>query len=298
IIPSASYGINTIAANLDLKQGDQILVMEDQFPSNYYPWYEKAKDCGASLKVVKRPENNDWTTAIINSLDEKVRLAALANVHWTDGTLIDLTKISVVCKQHDILLSADLTQSLGAMPFSVKEADVDFAVAAGYKWLLGPYSLGYMYVKKSHQQMRPLENNWINRAKSDEFSLLVEYTDEFQAGAKRFDVGERSNFFLTPIAAAGLTQILDWGVDTISAYSGDLTSYLATELSGSDIKIADAQFRCPHIIGLYTERVIESVDVLKQANIFVSIRGKSIRVSPHLYNDRADIDRLLEILKQ
>ena len=297
IIPSASYGINTIASNLNLNQSDSILVLEDQFPSNYYPWYERAKIFGAKIKVVKRPQNYDWASAIIAALDENVKLAALANVHWTDGTLINLEKIAKRCKELNILLSLDLTQSVGVKPFSVKNIDPDFIVAAAYKWMFGPYSMAYMYVKKNHHNMKPLEDNWINRAKSDEFSLLIEYTDEFQEGAKRFDVGERSNFLLTPLAIEGLKQILNWGTDKIYTHCGILTDYLVEQLDGSTVKIADKEFRSKHMIGLNSDKILNLIDVIREKNIYISIRGKSIRVSPHLYNEKADMDKLVQLLK-
>jgi selenocysteine lyase/cysteine desulfurase len=94
-------------------------------------------------------------------------------------------------------LVLDLTQSLGVMAFDATAVQPDFAVAAGYKWLSGPYTLGYLYVAPQHQSGEPLEENWINRERSEDFSQLINYRDGYQPGARRFDMGERSNHQLS-----------------------------------------------------------------------------------------------------
>ena len=175
-------------------------MLDEQFPSNYYPWERRVEETGASLKVVAWPENQDWTAAVLNSLTAEVAIAALPNVHWTSGGRLDLVRIGEACRKQGTALALDLTQSLGALPFSAKEVQPDFAVAASYKWLLGPYSVGLLYVAPKWHSGIPLEENWIPRANSEDFSSLILYTKEYAAGARRFDMGERSNFALLPAA--------------------------------------------------------------------------------------------------
>src|ERR1039457_873103 len=177
IVPSASYGIATAARNLPIKKGQRILVLAEQFPSNYYSWQRLAEDTGASLKVVPWPDdNNDWTAATLNSLTADVAIAALPHVHWTSGGRLDLVRIGAACRKIGAALVLDLTQSLGALPFSVGDVRPDFAVAASYKWLLGPYSVGLLYVAPKWQNGRPLEENWIQRANASDLSSLLLYT--------------------------------------------------------------------------------------------------------------------------
>src|SRR6202521_3226800 len=144
IVPSASYGIATAARNLPVKKGQSILVLEEQFPSNYYPWQRRAEETGASLKIVAWPVDNDWTAAVLDSLTSDVAIAALPNVQWTSGGRLDLVRIGAACRKLGTALVLDLAQSLGALPFSVGDVRPDFAVAASYKWLLGPYSVGLL----------------------------------------------------------------------------------------------------------------------------------------------------------
>src|ERR1019366_8955068 len=227
IISSAGYGIQTAARNLSPKKGQSILVLAEQFPSNYYPWQRVAEENSASLKVVPWPDDNDWTAAVMNSLTADVAVAALPHVQWTSGGRLDLVRIGEACRKLGAALVLDLTQSLGALPFSVRDVQPDFAVAASYKWLLGPYSVGLLYVAPKWQDGIPLEENWIQRANARDFASLILYTEDYDAGARRFDMGERSNFALLPAAVRAMKQLLEWEVAQISESAGALNRQLA-----------------------------------------------------------------------
>jgi selenocysteine lyase/cysteine desulfurase len=125
-------------------------------------------------------------------------------VQWTTGGWLDLGQISSVCRQHGTALVLDLTQSLGVFPFDAESVQPDFAVAATYKWLLGPYSYGVLYVAPQWHGGKPLEENWIQRANARDFARLIQYTDQYERGARRFDMGERANFALVPAVARAL----------------------------------------------------------------------------------------------
>ena len=146
-----------------------------------------------------------------------VAVAAVPNVHWTNGALVDLPLVAEAVHGVGAHLVIDASQSLGAMPLDIQALRPDAVVSVGYKWLLGPYSLGYMYVDPSLHDGEPLEENWIARAGSDDFGALIDFTEEYRPGAERFDVGERTNFQLTPMAIAAVQQLLDWGVARIAA---------------------------------------------------------------------------------
>jgi len=125
-------------------------------------------------------------------------------VHWTDGTRFDLVAIGRAARRVGAAFVVDGTQSVGALPFDVREIQPDALVCAGYKWLLGPYAMGAAYFGPRYDAGDPIEENWITRRGSDDFQRLVAYQDEYAPGAIRYDVGERSNFILLPmfIAAA------------------------------------------------------------------------------------------------
>lgn len=299
IVPSASYGIAVAAANLPVQKGDRIVLLEDQFPSNVYSWLELGKAKGAEVVTIARPQDHDWTRALLRGLDDRTAVVAIPHVHWTDGTRVDLERISAACRGAHAALVLDATQSLGALPFSVQEVRPDFLVAAGYKWLLGPYGLAFMYVSEHYQNARPIEHNWIARKNSEDFAGLVNYRDEFQGGAIRFDVGERSNFTLLPMAITALKQIHQWTVPGIAETLAALTGELARGARQLRLRVAPEPSQSPHLIGLgFPNQIPDNLlQKLAENRIYVSVRGSSMRVSPHLYNTIEDVQRLLDVLE-
>jgi selenocysteine lyase/cysteine desulfurase len=304
IVPSASYGIATAARNLPLKRGQSVLVLAEQFPSNYYSWQRLAADNGASLKVVPWPSDNnkdhDWTAAVLNCLSADVAIAALPHVHWTSGGRLDLARIGEACRKLGAALVLDLTQSLGALPFSVGDVQPDFAVAASYKWLLGPYSVGLLYVAPKWHGGRPLEENWIQRANASDFSSLILYTEDYDNGARRFDMGERSNFALLPAAVRAMKQLLEWKVAEISETAGALNRQLASAAAEIGFSAPAEPWRAPHYLALRSKEAIpkELPEVLAREKVFVSVRGSSIRMAPNVYNTSEDCDRLIGCLRR
>jgi len=299
IIPAVSYGVSVAVLNVKVAENHAVVVLEDQFPSNVYPWRELAREKGAKLKTVARPQDDDWTAALMDNIDENTAVVAVANCHWTDGSIIDLVKLGQRCKETKAALVIDATQSLGALPFSVSEVQPDFVIAASYKWLLGPYSLGYMYVKPDYHAGVPLEHNWINRKHSEDFAGLVNYRDDFQTGARRFDVGERSNFALMPMAFTALKQICDWQVPEIASTLSTLTAEIAQRAIALGLNVAPTHLRAGHMLGIrFPEGVpADLIEQLSRNQIYVSVRGNSIRISPHVYNTEHDIEKLFKTLQ-
>jgi selenocysteine lyase/cysteine desulfurase len=160
IQPSTSYGAAIAAATLELPRGARIVVLQEQFPSNVYPWREAARRGGAVLETVPRPADDDWTPAVLERLVAGTALVALPHVHWTDGAMLDLVTIGKRAREIGAALFIDATQSLGVLPLDVREVQPDYLVAATYKWLLGPYGMGFLYVAPHRQSGRPIEEHW------------------------------------------------------------------------------------------------------------------------------------------
>jgi selenocysteine lyase/cysteine desulfurase len=299
LVPAASYGLAIAAANIPVPAGRRILVLAEQFPSNVYAWRALATERGAEVVTVERPDDHDWTRAVLARLDERVAIAALPHCHWIDGGLLDLAAVGARCREIGCALVVDATQSLGALPFDLAAVRPDYLVCPGYKWLLGPYSLGYLYVAPERRDGRPLEQSWIARGGSEDFARLIDYRDDYQEGARRFDVGERSNFALLPVGIVGLEQLLAWGVDRIAATLAARTAAIAERAAAFGISAAPMHLRAGHYLGL---RLPEGApqglpDRLAERRVYVSLRGDSLRVTPHLYNHERDIDRLFEVLR-
>ena len=299
IVPAASYGLAVAAANLKLKAQEHILVLAEQFPSNVYTWRELARTRGAHLRTVNRPDSGDWTSAILGALDDSVRIAALPHCHWADGSLVDLETVGRRCRELDCALVVDITQSIGAMPFDVSTIQPDFLVAGGYKWMMGPYSLGFLYVHPSYHRGQPIEQNWINRVDSEDFARLVHYRDDYQPGARRFDVGERSNFALMPGSIAAMSQLLEWSVAGIQETLASKTALIAKRLQALGLRPTAPPHRAGHFLGVRFPNGIplDLPSRLSESGVFVSVRGESMRITPHLYNDDEDVDQLVRGLE-
>jgi len=298
IVPSASYGLQIAANALPLSEGQEVLVLEDQFPSNIYPWQDKARRVGASVRILPTPEDQDWTPIVLAAITDKTAIAALPQTHWASGATLDLTAIRAKLDQVGGALALDLTQSLGAQPFSVSDIRPDFAVAATYKWMMGPYSLAFLYIDPKWHDAEPLEYNWMNREGSEDFSGLTRYRDGYQTGAEKFDMGEKSNPSQLMGASAAMEQILAWGVDDISKTLSAKTQFLTNGLAKTGITALSEPIRAPHYLGLRFAGGLPDglAGHLAAQNIFISIRGPAMRVTPYLYSSEADMVRLIDAL--
>jgi selenocysteine lyase/cysteine desulfurase len=300
IVPAASYGLAIAAANLPVRAGQTIVVLDREFPSNVYAWRELARERGAHLRTVTREAGASWTDALLAAIDDTVAIVATPNCHWTDGSLIDLLRVAPAARAVGAALVVDASQSLGAHPLDVAVVQPDFLVAVGYKWLMGPYGLGYLYAAPRWcERGVPLEQSWMTRAGAEDFARLVDYSDAYREGARRFDMGEFSQFVLGPMAARAMTQILEWGVDDIRCTLGQLTQLLAREVESLGCAVPRVDARVAHMLGVQLPGGLPAglAGTLAAANVFVSVRGDSIRVAPHLYNDARDVERFVAVLR-
>ena len=165
--------------------------------------------------------------------------------------------------------------------------------AAAYKWMMGPYSIGFLYVAPRHQQGRPLEEGWVNRKGAEDFRSLAGPVQPLEPNARRFDMGERSNFALLPVAGAAIEQLLAWGIADIAETLGVMTATIAERLG--EFGILASAGRAPHYLSVRFARGLAPgiEERLSAAGIHVSLRGDRMRITPHLYNHEGDVDRLV-----
>jgi len=296
IVPATSYGLAVAARNLTARPGDRVLVLDREFPSSYLTWRRFTERTGTELLVVERQRGQSWTDAILEAVDERVAIASVPNVHWTNGAPVDLPRVEPALREAGSAFVIDATQSLGALPLDVGALRPDALVAAGYKWLLGPLSVSYLYLDPALHGGEPLEENWISRAGSEDFGGLVDYVDEYQPGARRFDVGQRSNFQLVAMALAAIQQLLDWTVPPIAVTLRARTDEIAARAEGLGLTVAPPDARAPHMLGLELppDAARRAAAALAEEGVVVSMRGSSLRISPHLHINQEDVDRLME----
>jgi len=301
VIPSISYGVSVAARNLAPARGQDIVVLAEQFPSNVYPWREIAREHGARIVTVAAPsDDGGWTPRILEAIGPDTAVVAIPHCHWTDGSLVDLLAVRARTRDVGAALVLDVAQSCGAWPLDVAEVQPDFLVAVCYKWLLGPYSLGFLYVAPERQSGTTIEHNWIGRAGSEDFARLVEYRDDPVPNARAFDMGQRAQFQLMPLAIDALEQILDWGVENIAATLSERTTVIAQRAEMLGLRAAPPETRAGHYLGLrFSDGVPPGLsELLARRQVYVSVRGESVRVTPHLYNTDEDIDRFFEALEE
>lgn len=295
--PSASYGAATAAANIVVNEGQTIVLLAEDFPSIALTAMDLARRSGARIVTVERPIDGNWTPAILAAIDERTALVCSPHVHWTDGGRIDLVAVGERCRAIGAALLLDTTQSLGALPLDLKAVDPDYMVAAAYKWLLGPYSTGFLYVAPRRQQGRAIEQSWIARKGAEDFRRLIPYQEGYEPGARRFDMGERSNFALLPVVGAAIEQMLEWGVANIAETLSAMTARIA-ELLGDKVRAIPAEWRGPHFLSVqFLAGLPDTIgDRLAAEHVHISLRGDRMRITPHLYNNDADVERLLRSL--
>ena len=296
IVPSASYGVSCAAANLSLDRGDVILALQDQFPSNYYSWRRQALASGAEFHVVSRDESQTWADALLEAIKlrgDDIAIATLEGHHWTSGEVVDLEVVTPALREVGARVVLDLTQTIGGCPIDISVLAPDFMVAAGSKWQFCPYGVAFLYVDEKYFDGVPIEEAWMGRDGAEDFSRLVDFTDQYQPGARRFDAGEKSSFSNIAGALAALQMLAEWGIENISTALAVTNTRIAEILAGYGFETMATDARAPHFHGAQ----LPDTDPRKLAahlidsGVYASVRGDHLRVAPHLYTDDEDLAR-------
>lgn len=308
VIPSVSYGMATVAKNLTsksgLRAGQQILLVDEEFPSDVYAWEEVCAQKGLIIKTIAPPDTltnrgAGWNERLLDAISDATALVVISHAHWTDGTRFDLMALRKRTRAMGSWLVVDGSQSVGVMPFDVQQIQPDALVVGAYKYLLGPYGTSLAYFSETFDNGSPIEANWINRAGSENFGGLATYQREYRPKAARYNMGEQSNFILLPMLNAALTALLTWGTANIADYCSHLTTEASLALGELGFWTEEATWRSNHLLGVRLPAGLD-MGVVKQTltehHISASVRGDSIRVSTHVWNDTSDVRALIEAL--
>lgn len=306
VTPSASYGIANAARQIRPRKGSTIIVPAGQFPSNVYAWRQLCADFGCTLLTVPAPPAGDgrgrrWSQALLEAIDDRTAVLALAPLNWTDGTLFDLQALRAATRAHNALLIVDGSQWIGAQPFDVEALQPDALIVAGYKWLLSPYGSGFAWYGGFFDDGVPIEQNWITRKDSDNFREMLNYDREMRPVGMRFSSGQHPAQAQIAMQAASLAQLLEW----------DVTARLPQHVTALQAPYLDAlremgywleapEFRAGHLFGIYAPPGVDPAALqarLRAAGVIVSLYGNVLRVSLHLFNDESQVARLVEVLK-
>jgi len=293
--------------------------LENENASNVYCWQNICDQVGCTLSVIKRTGEECWADILSAQIALKdVDIVAVSNVHWCDGSVVDLQKISDVISSFSNddtfrkpYFVIDGTQSVGALPIDVGRLNADFMACSVHKWLLSPYGMCLVYLRPAHHgDWEPLDHHDRQRLNSDnpawdEVGSMTDlgYPTAFKQGARRLDSGGRPNPVVLASLRVSLALILAWTPEAIQSYLSVLTDSLAERVSAMNcgLEVLPKEQRSGHILGLrcssecaYT--VPELVSALRQRGVFVSARVGVVRVSPHIYNTMDDVDKFMVVL--
>lgn len=303
IVGSTSYGIAVAAKNLTVAGGTTILGIAGEHPSQTYAWTVLAQEVGATVEHVDRVNEQSWADALIARIKDlsrpPVSVLALTQVHWSDGSVIDLVAMGVVARAHGIVLVVDATQSAGIMDLDVETIKPDFIAFATYKWLLGPYSMAFLYAAPWQQDGQPLEHHAFSRVGADGYSNQYDRSLDFMPGARRYDMGERSNFMTLPMAITALDYLQEIGISLVREHIAAITTAIAEHAELCGVGVIPADQRSPHLLGLSGPEGFSDglVEALRSENVFVSARDDIVRVAPHIYSGGRDAARFAAALE-
>jgi len=304
LIPSIAYGVATAAKIFAVPKDTRVLVLQDDHSSAVLEWMTRALATGFTVEAVRRPPDRDWTDVLLEAIERPgaapLALASISSVHWSDGGAVDLHRTAAALRAHGAALLVDATHSAGVLDLDVRALDPDFVAFPTYKWLIGPYGRAFLYVARRHQGGIPLEQtSHGRRAVRAEQDIYLRDTD-YVVGAARFDMAERDYFIAMEMAAIGMEMMAQWGRPAIRERLAMLTARLAGGLRDLGIAIPDARVRAPHILSLGFAKGMpdELVAQLAEERVYAAPRLGRLRISPHVYNDEADIDRFIAVFRK
>ena len=296
LIPNTSTGLNILAQGLPLKSGDRILVPNIEFPSNVYPYLNLEKK-GVMVDFLSPKNGRIGLKEIQEAVTPQTRLLAISFVQFTNGFRADLEAISNWCHERGIWLAVDGIQGVGALQFDVKKWNIDFLSVGGHKWMMSPIGTGFIYVSKELLNLiDPPFAGWLSVKNPWE---LLDYQLDFLDSAQRFEIASQ-NFLGFFGMRASVELLLQFGPKAIEQRVLNLTDYLVDGLKKLGATILSPREQKERS-GIVTFSLFpDNVDLhreLEKRNIFVSYRLKNLRVSPHFYNTRAEVDQLLSALQ-
>jgi cysteine desulfurase/selenocysteine lyase len=296
----ATQGIGFVAAGLQLGPEDEVLVAGNNFPANLFTWLHMRRK-GVRVRVLKNDEGALRVDEVASAFTSSTKILALDWVNYSTGRRIDLAVMGELAHERGALFVVDGTQGVGALELKVHALPVDALAVAAYKWLLGPYGTGFVYVREELLNRLDLKVvNWQSVDGAHDFDALPVDSFKLADGAKIFDVPETANFLNLSAMEASLEFVREVGAGAVTEHCTNLLDHAAEGLQARGHFLTnDDRSQLPSPLLCFRCKSPEATDKLyaelKAHHVEVSLRHHRIRVSPYLYNIKEDIDRLLRI---
>ena len=300
----ASYGVHLLANGLPLDDGDEVVVMKGDFPSNVLPWLG-LEPKGVRCRLIRPAVGLPTVDEVAQHLSDRTRVLCLSWVHSFSGYVADLETIGALCRSRDIHFIVNTTQGLGARGLDVSRTPVDAIVNAGWKWLCGPYATGFCWMRPEIRRSLTLNQAyWQTLFTADDLGnpdldLHVPDGDD----PRRFDLFAQANFFNYVPWTAALELLRERGYKAIEVHDQDLVQRLLDGIDRSQFEILSPEDRERRSTLVFVShhdpsRNAAIYEALREDGIDIAHRAGKLRFAPHFYNTEEHIDRALEALRQ
>ena len=301
LVGPTSLALSFVAAGLNFRKGDNVLIYHDDYPSNVYPWMALAAR-GVQVRLLNtRGLGAIRAIDVMGQVDENTRIVALASNHFISGYRLNHAAIGKFLRERGILFCLDAIQTLGAFPTTVEH--VDFLAADAHKWLLGPCGAGVFYVRREMQEkLNPPIYGWHNVRNPN---FVAQEKIEFRSGAPKFEAGTHNLVGLVGLIAA-MELALEIGVENIAAELLRKRAWLVPALQAKGFAVLNAEPKPENASGITSffqpgQDLAPLHKKLADAGVITSLRtdrkGQNyIRLSPHFYNTDAELQRAVELL--
>ncbi len=299
ISSSLSESVNALATSL-FPQGerDTIVVTDFDFPTSSQIWLAQQR---RGLRVVRVSSDKTGTELPLAQfdelIDERTLLVSVPYVCYRNGVRTDLPPIIQLAHEHGAKVLVDGYQGIGSLPLSASELGADFIAGGCLKYLLGTAGLAFMYVRNSESEsLVPTTTGWF--AQENVHAMDIYHNDPAKA-ARRFESGT-PNVSAVYACIAGIEYLLGVGLDAVYKQVAHLTSLIAAEASSRSWKLVTPTAADSHgaMMAIAATDAPLLVQHLGEAGVVVSDRDNNLRVSPHFYNNDADIHRLFSVLEK
>jgi selenocysteine lyase/cysteine desulfurase len=299
---SASYGLHAIANAYPWVEGDEVLVMTGDFPSDILPWLVLEDRYGVRVRRIVPADRVVAPDELAAAITPRTRVFCTTWVHSFSGYAVDLDALGQICRERGVFFVANGSQAVGARPIDVGATPIDALVSVGFKWLCGPYGTGFAWIRPElRERLWQTKAYWL--AQLTQADLARDDLDiTLRRGPHDLDIFGTANFNQFVPWTVSVEHLLDVGIDRIRDHDDQLVTELVERLpeAGMDVLVAPAPSARSTLV--YFSHPDRSRNAglhasLAEAGIHVSSRGGGLRASPHLYNGSADIDRLVEHLR-
>jgi len=295
---NTSDSLSTVANGITWRAGDNIVTFSREFPSNIYPWLRIRDAFGVEVRMCEEHDGRIDISELESLIDDKTRIVAISHVQYASAFRMDLERLGRIARRHDALFVVDVIQALGVIPVNVEAEFIDVAAGAGHKWLLSPEGVGFLYLSdRARERIQPTLVGWISVPNPDDY---FNFEQGWNRGALAWETGTGPASLLHGFKAS-LDLLNGFGVQNIANYLEELTDYLCERLRGKRYEVVSSrapgeksQIVCiRHLDGMPAMSLYHH---LSNRHIITAPRGDRLRIAPHLYNTKSEVDELIEAL--